>query len=53
MIKCYDVIAMALFLQDVLFVLKIVFLKFHEENSVVADIALSIKTTIAKLNAMR
>lgn len=31
LIKCYDVIAMALFLQDVLFVLKKVSLKFQEE----------------------
>ena len=44
---------MALFLQDVLFVLKKVSLKFQEENLVVADMALSIKTTIAQLNAMR
>ena len=53
LIKCYDVIAMALFLQDVLFVLKKVSLKFQEENLVVADMALSIKTTTAPLNAMR
>ena len=53
LVKCYDVIAMALFLQDVLFVLKKVSLKFQEETSVVADMALNIKTTIAQLNAMR
>ena len=40
-------------MQDVLFVLKNVSLKFQEENSVVAEVALSIKTTIAQLNAMR
>ena len=51
---CYsDLIAIALFLQNVLFVLKKVSLKFQEENSVVADMALSIKTAIAQLNAMR
>ena len=53
LIKCYDLITMALFLQDVLFVLKKVSLKFQEENSVVADMALSIKTTTAQLNVMR
>ena len=44
---------MALFMQDVLFVLKKVSLKFQEENSVVAEGALSIKNTNAQLNAMR
>ena len=40
-------------MQDVLFVLKKVSLKFQEENSLVAEVALSIKTTIAQLHAMR
>ena len=37
MIKAHDIVAMALLLQDILFVLKKVSLKFQEENSVVAD----------------
>ena len=51
--KCHNIITMALFMQDVLFVLKKVSLKFQEENSVVAEVALNIMTTIVKLNAMR
>ena len=51
--KCHNVITMTLFMQDVLFVLKKVSLKCQEGNSVVTEIALSIKTTIAQLNAMR
>ena len=42
--KCNNVRAVALFMEDVLFVLKKVSLKFQEENSVVAKVALSIKT---------
>ena len=53
LMRCHNVIAMALFMQDVLFVLKKVSLKFQEENSVVAEGALSIKNTNAQLNAMR
>ena len=49
MIKAHDIVAMALLLQDILFVLKKVSLKFQEENSVVADMALAIKTTISQL----
>ena len=43
---------MALFLQDVLTTLHKVSLKFQEENSVVADISLCIKTTITRLKAL-
>ena len=51
--KCHNVKAIALFMLDVLFVLKKVSLKFQEENSVLAGFALSIKMTIGQLNAMR
>ena len=44
---------MALFLQDVLFILKKVSLKFQEENSVVADVFLTIRTTIRQLEALK
>ena len=51
--KSYDVIVMVFFLQDVLFVLKKVSLKFQEENSVAADISLSIKSTITQLQTLK
>ena len=50
--KYRNILAMALLIQDVLFVLKKVSLKFQEENSVVAEVVLTIKITIAQLNAM-
>ena len=53
MIKAHDIVAMALLLQDILFVLKKVSLKFQEENSVVADMALAIKTTISQLQLFK
>ena len=46
------VIAMVLFLQDVLTVLHKVSLKFQEEKSVVADISVCIKTTISRIKAL-
>ena len=45
-LRSKDVIAMALFLEDLLTVLQKVSLKFQEEGLVVADISLTIKTTI-------
>ena len=51
--KSSDIVAMALFLQDVLFILKKVSLKFQEENSVVADVFLTIRTTIRQLEALK
>ena len=53
LMKSYDVMAMVLFLQDVLFVLKKVSLKFQEENSVAADISLTIKSTITQLQILK
>lgn len=53
LMKSYDVVAMVLFLQDVLFVLKKVSLKFQEENSVAADISLTIKSTITQLQTLK
>ena len=52
LMKSSDIVAMALFLQDVLFILKKVSLKFQEENSVVADVFLTIRTTIRQLEAL-
>ena len=52
LIRSREVIAMALFLQDILTTLHKVSLKFQEENSVVADISLCIKTTITRLKAL-
>ena len=53
LIKTQDIVAMALFLQDVLFILKKVSLKFQEENSLVVDMALAIKTTISQLQVLK
>ena len=53
LMKSYDVVAMVLFLQDVLFVLKKVSLKFQEENSVSADISLTIKSIITQLQTLK
>ena len=53
LMKSSDIVAMALFLQDVLFILKKVSLKFQEENSVVADVFLTIRTTIRQLEALK
>ena len=44
---------MDLYLQDVMSVLKVFSLKFQEENSVAADINLSIKITMKQLQAMK
>ena len=44
---------MALFLQDVMSVLKMISLKFKEENSVDGDINLSINITMKQLQAMK
>ena len=43
---------MALFLQDILTILNKVSLKFQEENSVVADVSVSVKTTIARIKSL-
>ena len=51
LIKSRDVISMALFLQDVLTVLQKVSLKFQEEGSVVADVSLTIKTTLKRIES--
>ena len=48
LIKAHEIIAIDLFLQDVLFVLKKVSLKFQEENSIVADMSPCMKTTITQ-----
>lgn len=45
LLHSHDIIAMALFLQDVLTVLHKVSLKFQEEGSVVADISVCIKNS--------
>ena len=52
LIKSQDIISFAHSLQDVLFVLQKVSLKFQQENSLVADMALIIKTTISQLHAL-
>ena len=52
LIRSRDVIAMALFLQDILTILNKVSLKFQEENSVVADVSVSVKTTIARIKSL-
>ena len=43
---------MALFLQDLLTVLYKVSLKFQEDNSVVADISICIKTTASRIKSL-
>ena len=53
LIKAYDIVAMALFLQDALFILKKVSLKFQEENSLVLDMAVAIRTTISQLQVLK
>ena len=53
LIKAHDIVAMALFLQDVLFILKKVSLKFQEESSLVLGMALAIKTTISQLQILK
>lgn len=42
---------MALFLQDILTVLHKVSTKFQEEGSVVADVSLTVKTTLSRINS--
>ena len=49
LVQSHDVIAMALFLQDILTALHKVSLKFQQDGSVVADISLCIKTTLVLL----
>ena len=48
----HDVIAMALFLQDILTALHKVSLKVQQDGSVVADISLCIKTTLARIKSL-
>ena len=48
----HDVIAMALFLQDILTALHKVSLEFQQDSSVVADISLCIKTTLARIQSL-
>lgn len=47
LLRSKDIIAMALFLEDILIVLQKVSLKFQEEGSVAADVSLTIKTALA------
>ena len=47
-----DVIAMALFLQDLLTILHKVSLKLQEDNSVVTDISVCIKTTASRIRSL-
>ena len=51
LLRSRDIIAMALFLEDLLTVLQKVSLKFQEEGSVAADVSLTIKTTVARLKS--
>lgn len=51
LLRSKDIIAMALFLEDLLTVLQKVSLKFQEEGSVAADISLTIKTTITRIKS--
>ena len=49
----HDVIAMALFLQDILTILHKVSLKFQQDGSLLADISLCIKTTLARIKSLK
>ena len=51
LLQSRDIIAMALFLEDLLTVLHKVSLKFQEEGSVVADVSLTIKTTVDRIKS--
>ena len=49
----WDVIAMSLFLQDVLTILHKVSLKFQQEGSIVAEVSLSIKTAMKAIKWLK
>ena len=51
LLQSRDIIDMALFLEDLMTVLHKVSLKFQEEGSVVADVSLTIKTTVAQIKS--
>ena len=52
LIRSRDILAMALFLKDVLTILARVSKKFQEEGSVVADVSLAIKSTVRALELL-
>ena len=52
LLRSLDILAMALFLHDVLTVLHKVSLKFQQDGSVVADVSLSIKTALSRIKSM-
>ena len=52
LIRSRDILAMSLFLKDVLTILARVSKKFQEEGSVVADVSLTIKSTMRALELM-
>ena len=52
LIRSRDILAMALFLKDVLTILARVSKKFQEEGSVVADVSLTIKSTVRALELL-
>ena len=52
LLQSHDVIAMALFLQDILTALHKVSLIFQQDGSVEADISLSIKTVLARIESL-
>ena len=51
LIRSRELIMMALFMQDVLTVLKKVSLKFQEEGSVVSDVSVCIKSAVARMKS--
>ena len=53
LLKSHDIIAMALFLQDLLTVLHKVSLKLQKDGSVVADVSLCIKTTLTRIRSYK